>query len=105
MSNQKLYVKKKSRERRLGVIVDLEDYLKYHHYTLRILPDGRIYFTDKGKKKFLSREILHLTDPKKRVFFKSVNKLDLRKANLMVRVIPKNRYGRYAVQFVKPYEN
>jgi hypothetical protein len=105
MSSSKLYIKKRNRQRQLGVLVDLEDYLRYHHYRLRLLPDGRIYFTDKGKKKYLSREILRLTDPKKRVFFRSVNKLDLRKSNLMVRAVPENNRGRYAVQFVTPYKN
>jgi hypothetical protein len=99
MSSSKLYIAKKNSKRRLGILVDLEDYIKYHKCNLRVLPDGRVYFTDKGKKKYLHREILDLTSPEKKVFFKSVNKLDLRKTNLIIKEVSDEHRGRYAVQF------
>jgi sugar lactone lactonase YvrE len=105
MTQAKIYIAKKNSRKKIGVLVDLEDYFKYHRCKLRILPDGRIYFTDHGKKKFLQRDILRLTDPKKRVFFKSVNKLDLRKSNLLVRVVSEENRGRYAVQFLPDLKN
>lgn len=95
----KLYIAKRNSKRRIGILVDLEDYVKYHKCRLRILPDGRVYFTDRGKKKYLQREILNLTTPEKKVFFKSVNKLDLRKTNLIIQEVSDENRGRYAVQF------
>lgn len=102
MTPTKLYVSKKNKTRRVGIFVDLDDYFKYKKFKLRFLPDGRVYFTAKGKKKYLQREILHLTSAHARVFFKSANKHDYRKSNLLVQIVPEEHRGRYGVQSLTP---
>jgi len=79
MTPYKLYATKKSKSRRVAVLVDLEDYLKYRKCKLKFLPSGKIYFSERGQKKFLPREILQLTQSHTRVFSKSGQFLDTHK--------------------------
>ena len=97
----KLYATKKNSRRRVGLFVDLEDYETFHKYRLKCLPNGTVYFRKQGNKKFLHREILHLTQPYEQVFFKSMNNLDFRKSNLLFRVVPVHSRGSYCVHFLE----
>ena len=105
MTPYKLYATKKSKSRRVGVLVDLDDYLKYRKYKLKFLPNGKIYFREGGQKRFLLREILQLTQPYTRVFSKSGDRLDCRKQNLIVKTTPEYRRGMFAVQFLNTHKN
>ena len=96
----KLYVKVKNKQRRLAVLVDREDFLKFRNKVLKILPGGKIYFKKNNQRKRLQREILQLTQPYMRVFSKSGDNLDCRKQNLGVTVTPECRRGQYSVQFL-----
>ena len=105
MTPYKLYATKKNKSRRVAVLVDLDDYLKYRKCKLKFLPGGKVYFREGGQKKFLQREILQLTQPFARVLSKSGDKLDCRKQNLLVKVTPEYRRGMFAVQFLNTHKN
>jgi hypothetical protein len=86
------------RLRRVKILVDEETFFRYREKDLKIRPNKLVYFREGKECKYLKREILHLTDSKDRVFFKSNNTLDMRKTNLKLNPVPKTHRGRYCVQ-------
>ena len=105
MKYNKLYAKKRGCGRRISIIVDEPVYTQFKEFKLLIPKDKRVYFIVDRKKKYLTRAILNLTDSADRVFFKSTNKLDMRKSNLLLKSVPANNRGRYAVQFYNNQKN
>jgi hypothetical protein len=99
MNCNKLYAKKRGCGRKVAIVVDESIYNQFKEFKLLIQSDKRVYFIVGGKKKYLTRAILNLTDSADRVFFKSTNKLDMRKSNLLLKSVPVNNRGKYAVQF------
>jgi hypothetical protein len=105
MGYKKLYAKRKGYVRSVGILVDESTYSKFKDFKLLIPGDNRVYFIVDGEKKYLARAILNLTDCFDRVFFKSTNKLDMRRSNLLLKSVPVNNRGKYAVQFHKSTKN
>lgn len=86
--------------KRVRVLLDEEDYFRFKNKKLLAHKDGRVYFNKNNQVVYLHRAIFNLTDPKDRVLFKTSNRLDMRKKNLMINSMPKKARGRYAVHLL-----
>ena len=95
-----LWAKKKGQRRRIKILVDEDVFIKYQNMHLKVDIYDRVYIRNGGDKKYLAREIFNLTTTQDRVFFKSANKFDMRKSNLVLQPTPEENIGRYAVQYL-----
>jgi hypothetical protein len=95
-----LWAKKKEQRRRIKILVDEDVFLRYQNMHLKVDIYDRVYITQDRCKKYLAREIFNLTTTRDRVFFKSANKFDMRKSNLVLQPTPEENIGRYAVQYL-----
>jgi hypothetical protein len=95
-----LWAKKRGQRRRIKILVDEDVFLRYQNMHLKVDIYHRVYTTSGVDKKYLAREIFNLTTTRDRVFFKSANKFDMRKSNLLLQPTPEENIGRYAVQYL-----